>query len=35
METVLPKLQNKIIVDEKGNNILPLLNLGTPTTVAP
>ncbi len=29
MERVLPKLQHKIILDEKGNNILPLLNLGT------
>jgi len=29
MERVLPKLENKIILDEKGNNILPLLNLGT------
>lgn len=29
MERVLPKLDNKIILDEKGNNILPLLNLGT------
>ncbi len=27
METVLPKLGNKVIVDEKGNNVLPLLNL--------
>jgi len=27
METVLPKIGNKIIVDEKGNNVLPLLNL--------
>jgi len=29
LERVLPKLDNKIILDEKGNNILPLLNLGT------
>lgn len=29
MERVLPKLENKIILDEKGNNILPLLNLGS------
>jgi len=29
MERVLPRLDNKIILDEKGNNILPLLNLGT------
>ncbi|MEX0813782.1 MAG: FtsH protease activity modulator HflK [Chitinophagales bacterium] len=27
METVLPKLGNKIIVDENGSNVLPLLNL--------
>jgi membrane protease subunit HflK len=31
METVLPKLGNKIIVDEKGSNVLPLLNLQTGT----
>lgn len=35
MERVLPKLENKIILDEKGNNILPLLNLGTAKKVAP
>jgi modulator of FtsH protease HflK len=35
MERVLPKLENKIILDEKGNNILPLLNLGTNQKVAP
>ncbi len=35
MERVLPKLGNKIILDEKGNNILPLLNLGTNQKVAP
>ena len=29
METVLPRIGNKIIVDEKGNNVLPLLNLKT------
>lgn len=34
MERVLPKLENKIILDEKGNNILPLLNLGTSKKVA-
>lgn len=28
MERLLPKIGNKVIVDEKGNNILPLLNLG-------
>ncbi len=27
MERMLPKLGNKIIVDEKGTNVLPLLNL--------
>ncbi len=27
MERILPKLGNKIIVDEKGNSVLPLLNL--------
>lgn len=27
MERVLPKIGNKIIVDEKGNNVLPLLNI--------
>jgi len=35
MERVLPRLDNKIILDEKGNNILPLLNLGTTKKVAP
>ncbi len=28
MERILPKIGNKVIVDEKGNNVLPLLNLG-------
>ncbi|KPQ18610.1 MAG: membrane protease subunit HflK [Algoriphagus marincola HL-49] len=27
MESILPKIGNKIIVDEKGNNVLPLLNI--------
>jgi membrane protease subunit HflK len=27
MESVLPKIGNKIIVDDKGNSVLPLLNL--------
>ena len=27
MERILPKVGNKIIVDDKGNNVLPLLNL--------
>lgn len=29
LERVLPKVGNKIIVDEKSNNVLPLLNIGT------
>lgn len=28
MERIIPKLGNKIIVDEKGTNVLPLLNIG-------
>ncbi|MDA3813142.1 MAG: FtsH protease activity modulator HflK [Candidatus Cloacimonetes bacterium] len=28
MEKVLPKVENKYIVDDKQNNVLPLLNLG-------
>lgn len=31
MERILPKINNKIIVDEKGNNVLPLLNLDKKT----
>lgn len=27
MEKILPKLGNKVIVDEKGSNVLPLLNI--------
>ncbi len=27
MERIMPKLGNKVIVDEKGSNVLPLLNL--------
>lgn len=27
LEEILPKLGNKVIVDDKGNNVLPLLNL--------
>jgi modulator of FtsH protease HflK len=27
MERILPKINNKIIVDERGNNVLPLLNM--------
>jgi membrane protease subunit HflK len=29
LERIMPKAGNKIIVDEKGNNVLPLLNLGS------
>ncbi len=35
MEKVLPRLSNKVILDEKGNNILPLLNLETIKRTAP
>ncbi|MFA7409907.1 MAG: hypothetical protein WCY83_06745, partial [Bacteroidales bacterium] len=27
LERILPKIGDKIIVDEKGNNVLPLLNI--------
>jgi membrane protease subunit HflK len=27
MEKILPKIGNKIITDEKGSNVLPLLNI--------
>ena len=30
IEKILPKIGNKIIVDEQGNNVLPLLNLDQP-----
>jgi membrane protease subunit HflK len=30
IERILPRIGNKIIVDEKGNNVLPLLNLPQP-----
>lgn len=30
MERILPRIGNKIVVDEKGNNVLPLLNLPQP-----
>jgi modulator of FtsH protease HflK len=33
MERVLPRLDNKIIIDEKGNSILPLLNIGNTKTL--
>ncbi|GAA0538886.1 FtsH protease activity modulator HflK [Chitinophaga japonensis] len=32
MERLLPKIGNKTIVDEKGNNVLPLLELGNKKT---
>ncbi len=35
MERVLPKIGNKIIVDEKGNNVLPLLNIDKAKTAIP
>lgn len=35
MERVLPKIGNKIIVDEKGNNVLPLLNIDKVKTNTP
>lgn len=36
LERVLPKLENKIITDEKGSNVLPLLNLsGDPKKINP
>ncbi|MCH7398913.1 FtsH protease activity modulator HflK [Belliella sp. DSM 107340] len=35
MEKILPKIGNKIIVDEKGNNVLPLLNIDKVKTAKP
>ncbi|MCL6258384.1 FtsH protease activity modulator HflK [Aquiflexum sp. TKW24L] len=35
MEKVLPTIGNKIIVDEKGNNILPLLNIDKAKKINP
>lgn len=35
MERILPKIGNKIIVDEKGNNVLPLLNIDKAKTAIP
>ena len=29
MQQVVPKLGDKIITDEKGGNVLPLLNMGS------
>jgi len=30
MQEVLPRLRSKIIVDEQGRSVLPLLNLDAP-----
>lgn len=35
MEKVLPKIGNKIIVDDKGNNVLPLLNIDKAKKINP
>jgi modulator of FtsH protease HflK len=35
MEKILPKIGNKIIVDEKGNNVLPLLNIERAKAINP
>lgn len=35
MEKILPKIGNKIIVDEKGNNVLPLLNIDRAKAINP
>jgi membrane protease subunit HflK len=35
MEKILPKLGNKIITDEKGSNVLPLLNLNPAKEITP
>ncbi len=35
LERVLPKLGNKIIMDEQGSNVLPLLNIGKERIQAP
>lgn len=35
MERVIPKVGNKIVVDERGNNVLPLLNLDKPKKINP
>lgn len=35
MEKILPKIGNKIIVDDKGNNILPLLNIDKAKKINP
>jgi membrane protease subunit HflK len=35
LERILPKIGDKIIVDEKGNNVLPLLNMDRKTINPP
>ncbi|WP_194976290.1 FtsH protease activity modulator HflK [Aquiflexum lacus] len=35
MEKILPNIGNKIIVDEKGNNVLPLLNIDRAKAINP
>ena len=35
MEKILPRIGNKVITDEKGNNVLPLLNLDRKDIVKP
>ncbi len=35
MERILPKIGDKIVVDEKGNSVLPLLNLDKKTITPP
>ncbi|MBF8964975.1 FtsH protease activity modulator HflK [Pontibacter sp. FD36] len=35
MERILPKIGDKVIVDERGNNVLPLLNLNQNKTQTP
>ncbi len=35
MERIIPKLGNKIIVDEKGTNVLPFLNIGKESLQTP
>ena len=35
MERILPRIGNKVITDEKGNNVLPLLNLDRKDIVNP
>jgi len=35
LEKILPKIGDKIIIDEKGNNVLPLLNIDNKANTAP